>query len=85
MPSILKPNRRPLHKPRSWDIRPTIPETAADLYHQWDERQEPETTKELIARVCKQIGAGFEGARRYVINRKGCEGKSGPLTGSGFA
>lgn len=52
------------------DIRPSLPATAADLYHQWDERQEPETTADYQA-VCKQIGAGFDrGARRYVINRK---------------
>jgi hypothetical protein len=66
------------------DIRPTIPATAADLYHQWDERQEPETTKDYIA-VCKAIGAGFDrGARRYVINRKDAKKASAALTEAGF-
>jgi hypothetical protein len=66
------------------DIRPTIPATAADLYHQWDERQEPDTTKDYIA-VCKQIGAGFDrGARRYVVHRKDAIKAKDALHAAGF-
>jgi hypothetical protein len=66
------------------DIRPTIPATAADLYHQWNELQEPETTRDYIA-VCKQIGAGFDrGARRYVIHRKDAVKAGDALHRAGF-
>ncbi|MGB7566507.1 MAG: hypothetical protein WBM07_01495 [Chitinivibrionales bacterium] len=66
------------------DIRSTIPATAADLYHQWDECQEPETTRDYQA-VCKQIGAGFDrGARRYVINRKDAGKAKDALREAGF-
>ena len=66
------------------DIRPSLPATAADLYHQWDEKQEPETTKDYIA-VCKQIGAGFDrGARRYVINHKDAVKAKDALLEAGF-
>ena len=66
------------------DIRPTIPATAVSLYHQWDERQEPETTADYQA-VCKQIGAGFDrGARRYIIRRTDAKKASAALTEAGF-
>jgi hypothetical protein len=66
------------------DIRPSLPATAADLYHQWDERKEPETTRDYQA-VCKQIGAGFDrGARRYVINRKDAVKAKDALHAAGF-
>jgi hypothetical protein len=66
------------------DIRPTIPAAAADLYHQWDEKQEPETTKDYQI-VCKQIGAGFDrGARRYVIRRADAVKAKDALHEAGF-
>ena len=66
------------------DIRPTIPATAADLYHQWDERHDPETTADYCA-VCKAIGAGFDrGARRYVIRRTDAKKAAAALTEAGF-
>jgi hypothetical protein len=66
------------------DIRPSLPATAADLYHQWDEKQEPETTKDYCA-VCKQIGAGFDrGARRSVIRRTDAKKAAAALTEAGF-
>jgi hypothetical protein len=66
------------------DIRPSLPATAADLYHQWDERQEPETTKDYIA-VCKAIGAGFDrGARRYVIHKTDAVKAKDALHAAGF-
>ena len=66
------------------DIRPSLPATAADLFHQWNEKQDPEATADYCA-VCKQIGAGFDrGARRYVINRKDAKKASAVLTEAGF-
>jgi hypothetical protein len=66
------------------DIRPSLPATAADLYHQWNEKDDPETTKDYCA-VCKQIGAGFDrGARRYVINRKDAVKAKNALHAEGF-
>ncbi len=66
------------------DIRPSLPETAADLYHQWDERKESEATADYVA-VCKQIGAGFDrGARRYVIRRTDAVEARDALHAAGF-
>jgi hypothetical protein len=66
------------------DIRPSLPATAADLYHQWDERSDPETTTDYQA-VCKAVGAGFDrGARRYIINRKDAAKAKDALHAAGF-
>ena len=66
------------------DIRPSLPATAADLYHQWDERKEPETTADYME-VCKAIGAGFDrGARRYVIRRADATRAKNALHEAGF-
>jgi hypothetical protein len=66
------------------DIRPSLPATAADLYHQWDERSDPETTTDYQA-VCKAVGAGFDrGARRYVIRRADAAKAKDALHAAGF-
>jgi hypothetical protein len=66
------------------DIRPSLPATAADLYHQWEERSDPETTRDYQA-VCKAVGAGFDrGARRYVIRRADATKAKDALHAAGF-
>ena len=66
------------------DLRPSLPATAVDLYHGWDERSEPDTTRDYVA-VCKAIGAGYDrGARRYVIRREAVARARDALTAAGF-
>jgi hypothetical protein len=66
------------------DIRPTLPAGAADLYHQWDVRQEPETTADFAA-VCKAVGAGYDrGAQRYVIRAADWRRVYAALVDAGF-
>jgi hypothetical protein len=66
------------------DVLPSLPEGAADLHHQWDDRRETETTRDYVA-VCKKIGAAFDrGARRYVISAKKAVAARDALSAEGF-
>jgi hypothetical protein len=66
------------------DIRPTMPGTVADLYHQWAEREHPEDTREYQA-ACKALGAAFDrGARRYYIKRTDARNVYDALRAEGF-
>ena len=66
------------------DIRPTMPDTVADLYHQWDEHEHSEDTREYQA-LCKSLGAAFDrGARRYCIKRTDARKVYDALRAEGF-
>ena len=66
------------------DILPSLPDTVADLYHRWDEKEHPEDTREYQA-VCKALGAAFDrGARRYVIPRTAARRAYDALRAEGF-
>lgn len=65
------------------DILPSL-KGAADLYPQWDESREHETTRDYVA-ICKRIGAAFDrGARRYVINATNAQLAYKALTDEGY-
>jgi hypothetical protein len=66
------------------DIRPTLPAGAADLYPQWDLRDDPESTRDYDA-ICKRACAGFDrGARRYVIHANKARAVADALKTGGF-
>ena len=66
------------------DILPSLPDTVADLYHRWDEKEHPEDTREYQA-VCKALGAAFDrGARCYVIRRENSRRAYDALRAEGF-
>jgi len=66
------------------DILPSLPKGVADLYHQWNHKNEPETTTDYV-KTCRSVGANYDrGAQRYFISAEKAKTVANALENNGF-